>query len=123
MRQKDKPWEALSMSRATWYRYGKPDKPFPRHELMSLCEPKKGKRFRRFSTEREKFECTRKYTGMGWSFRTWQRFQRLAKEASPELLELVDKKKITIGEAERRMVYEQIREALRSLRTAEGTGG
>jgi hypothetical protein len=26
-KEKDKPWEALGMSRATWCRYGKPDKP------------------------------------------------------------------------------------------------
>jgi hypothetical protein len=39
MRQKDRPWEALGMSRATWYRLGKPaEKPAPRITVKQAAD-------------------------------------------------------------------------------------
>jgi hypothetical protein len=34
MRQKDKPWEKVGMSRSTWYRHGRPAEPKPTINLI-----------------------------------------------------------------------------------------
>ncbi len=42
VRQKDKPWETLGMSRTTWYRHGKPDKPLPMTKVTKAYAAEKG---------------------------------------------------------------------------------
>ena len=38
MRQKDKPWEAIGMSRASWYRHGKPSEKPPKRPREGVAD-------------------------------------------------------------------------------------
>jgi hypothetical protein len=75
MRQQPKPWTALGISRATWYRHGKPtDKPIRETQALYALQ-------------------------LGKSVRTIQRLMRIER-ACPELVNLIINRKITIGKAE-----------------------
>jgi hypothetical protein len=76
MRQTRRPWKALGMSRATWYRHGKPSKKPPKRETQAMFAQQTGR-----------------------SVRTLQRLMRIER-ADPELTNLVIARQITIGKAE-----------------------
>jgi hypothetical protein len=95
MRQKDQPWIALGISRATWYRLGKPEtrpeKKLSRKALLTFAVEQKGG---------------------ATSVRTMQRIERLqAIDSVPEvraLLELIKAGLMKVGTAER-LVFRHLR--------------
>jgi hypothetical protein len=75
MRQTSKPWETVGMSRASWYRHGKPTEKPPKRETQA--------------------EAIKR---LGGSVRTLQRVLRIYRE--PDLMKLVADGKLSIGKAE-----------------------
>ena len=75
MRQRPKPWTVLGISRATWYRHGKPTKK-PIRETQATFALQTGR-----------------------SVRTLQRLMRIER-ACPELTNLITDREISIGKAE-----------------------
>jgi hypothetical protein len=89
IRQNWKPWKAAGMSRATWYRYGKPA---PGKVPAKVTMKQAARRMQ--STLRTTERCMRVAKACGWY---------------PEPYEMLMAKKITIGEADK-MIREMERE-------------
>src|SRR5262245_56068707 len=76
MRRKQHPWEGIGVSRATWYRHGK-----PKHKPTRLTQPVKAEMLK-------------------ISVRAIQRMARVARDF-PQLVALISEGKLTLMEAER----------------------
>lgn len=97
MRDTEPPWVTAGMSRASWYRYGKPEsKPRPPPH--------------RWFTQKEWSQVlSRSIKPLpGLSVRSIQRMARL-KRWTPDLVEPILAKKLTMGEAERILIARQDR--------------
>ena len=80
IRQKDQPWIALGMSRATWYRLGKPDKP------------------RRKFTHEEQLEGLAKN---GMAFSSWRTYQRTMRALTSPLMPYVKSGQMSVNQADK----------------------
>jgi hypothetical protein len=96
-RDTEPPWVTVGMSRASWYRYGKPDsKPQP-------------PRHRWFTQKVWSQVLSRSIKPLpGLSVRSLQRMARLQRW-TPDLVEQIRAKKLTMGEAERILIARQDR--------------
>jgi hypothetical protein len=83
MRQPDKPWIALGISRATWYRLGKPADKYalPRSRRQAALAP-----------------------AVGMSVRSFQRLRRLQREA-PDLFDEWCASRLKLGRAEAFLIW------------------
>jgi hypothetical protein len=90
MRQQDKPWEALGMSRATWYRHGKPTK--PRKKVKNVHE-------------------LAKFVGAS-STRSYQRMMRVM---SSELVGYFHAGQLSISQADRILSSPELRQSFERL--------